>query len=310
MSRLGVDAQFEHWLDDMRPEIAAFEEDLAPAGWEGGFTRDSLVALERYILDRWPDKESYLEERDQKFIDRAVRYIGESLLRACGGGWNIDHDPDFIFAGRPFVRLDTDDRTPISPSNLITAMLARRTGQVLSRVYDAQLGRVDVRRRAQAPGWSPQRDYVPGMMRVDRPDSSELAGWLGCLEARIAKVRERAARRGYGDIEFGEDAVSHVEAMVLDDLKSGRMSIAERGELLDEYTSFFGEVARHAAGGSWVVRPGPVTERNPYIGNPFVERTDEDGDPVSYLPFGSIYGLAKEMAPGVVARHISIYVEG
>ena len=30
------DALFEHWLDEMCPEIADFEEGLAPGGWEGG----------------------------------------------------------------------------------------------------------------------------------------------------------------------------------------------------------------------------------------------------------------------------------
>ena len=268
------------------------------------------MALERLILDRWSDKKSYLEDWDPKFADGAVRYIGETLLRACGGGWHIDHDPEFIFPGRPFVRLDTDDRTPISPSNLITAMLSRRTGEVLSKVYDAQLRRVEARRSGQGPGWSPQRNYVPGMMRVERSESPELAEWLGSLHARAAKVRERAAQLGHGNVEHDTSAISTVEAMALEDLRTGRLSMADRGEALDEYTSFFGEVARHAAGGSWVLIPGAVTERNPYIGNPFVERADEDGDPVSYLPCGSIYGLSQEMAPGIVARHIEVYVEG
>ena len=153
---------FARWLDEMSPKLVEFDSVVKPAGPERGLSRDSLVALERLILDRWSDMDSYLEERDQKFTDGAVRHIGETLLRACGGGWHIDYDPDFIFPGRPFVRLDTDDRTPISPSNLITAMLARRTGEVLSKIYDAQLRRVDLRRNGQGPSWNPQRDYVPG----------------------------------------------------------------------------------------------------------------------------------------------------
>lgn len=169
------DTTLEQWLDDMHPEISRFMNSLESAGWMDGFSRASLIALERYILDRWPDQESYLDEDDHEFTGGAVRYIGECLLRACGGGWHVDHDPEFVFTGRPFVRLDTDDKLPISPSNLITALLARRTGQVFSKLYDAQLRRVDVRRKGQPPGWSPRRDRVPGMAAVEWPEGAVTA---------------------------------------------------------------------------------------------------------------------------------------
>ena len=46
--------------------------------------------------------------------DGSTTYIGEALLRACGGGWHLDDIPDFDSSGLPFVTLDTVDRVPIT----------------------------------------------------------------------------------------------------------------------------------------------------------------------------------------------------
>lgn len=166
------DELFAEWLEAMHPRLSRFEDFLLPRnvihedGTEEPFRRDysreSLEQLERLILDRWPNQSAFLEESDTDFIDGAVRYIGESLLRSYGGGWHLNDDPTFDDHGRPYVRLDTLDRTPITPFFLMTALLKRRTGRVLTRVFDGQGMNVEERRLHEGPDWQPRRDPAPG----------------------------------------------------------------------------------------------------------------------------------------------------
>lgn len=169
-----TDEQFSDWLAAMHPRLSRFEDFLLPRnvihedGTEEPFRRDysreSLEQLEQFILDRWPTQDEFIEESDPDFIDGAVRYIGETLLRAYDGGWHLNDVPTFDSAGRPFILLDTLDQTPITPFFLITALLKRRTGQVLVRVYDGQALNIEERREKEGPNWRPQRDAVPGIV--------------------------------------------------------------------------------------------------------------------------------------------------
>ena len=169
------DAVFADWLDAMHPRLSRFEDFLLPANiihedgtrepFRRDYSRESLEHLEHFILDRWPTQAEFLEESDTDFIDGAVRYIGETLLQEYGGGWHLGDDPDFDDSGRPYLRLDTLDRTPITPFFLLTALLKRRTGQVLVKVYDGQALNIEERREQEPPGWRPRRDPTPGIAR-------------------------------------------------------------------------------------------------------------------------------------------------
>jgi len=116
------------------------------------YSRESLEQLEQFVLDRWPTQDGFIEESDTDFIDGAVRYIGETLLRPYGGGWHLNDDPQFDSNNRPYLRLDTLDRTPVTPFFLLTALLKRRTGSVLTRVlmHRAGTSRSAASKRAQA----------------------------------------------------------------------------------------------------------------------------------------------------------------
>ena len=147
--------QFEDWLDAMDPRLARFEDFLMPAGWSAGFSRESLEELEQYMLERWPDRSAF-DDADPDWVDGAIRYVGETYLRVGGGGWHLDTDPDSAFSGLPLITLDTIEPFPISPYSLLTALLSRRTGNVLAKVYDGQLLEVQERRDAEGPGWEPE----------------------------------------------------------------------------------------------------------------------------------------------------------
>lgn len=167
------DELFQEWLEAMHPRLSRFEDFLLPQNiihedgtqepFRRDYSRESLEQLEQFVLDRWPTQDAFIEESDTDFIDGAVRYIGETLLRPYGGGWHINDDPKFDNDGRPYLRLDTLDRTPITPFFLLTALLKRRTGRELTRVFDAQGRHIEERKAEEGPDWRPRRDPVPGI---------------------------------------------------------------------------------------------------------------------------------------------------
>jgi ribose transport system substrate-binding protein len=109
----------------MQPRLTRFVDFLLPPV-VGDFSRESLVGLEAQLLERFPDPERYYQgDGDRDVIDGAVRYVGETYLRAFGGGWKFSDDPRFVVAGRPYVLLGTPDATPISPFNLMGAALQK-----------------------------------------------------------------------------------------------------------------------------------------------------------------------------------------
>ena len=160
---------FRDWLDDMSVGLARFQDFQAPEGMTADYSPASLGQLETYLLSRWPDRQAFGAEADLDFTDGAVRYIGETFLRAAGGGWHFSYARGFAFAGRPFIQLDTMDRTPISPYNLITALLTRRTSAELTRVFGFQQENIAERRAEEGDGWQPHRDPLPGVHKGSHP---------------------------------------------------------------------------------------------------------------------------------------------
>ena len=79
---------FEAWIAETPAAIAGFESRLRGTGFRADFTRRSLEDLERYMRDRWASGDQFriTGTRDDAFTDGACRYVGETLLRACGGG--------------------------------------------------------------------------------------------------------------------------------------------------------------------------------------------------------------------------------
>lgn len=70
----------------------------------------------------------------------------------------------------------------------MTTILARRTGNVLTRIWDGQAAAVERRREAEGPGWEPTRQPVPGRV-AERPGSPELAAWVQRAPADSVKPR-------------------------------------------------------------------------------------------------------------------------
>lgn len=300
------DQLFQEWLRDMHPRLARFEDFLTPREWPGGFTRESLAGLEQLMLDRWPSADAFAQEQDTDFMDGATRYIGETYLRLGGGGWSVDHDPRHVFSGRPMVRLDTLDRTPISPLHLMTSLLTRRTGAVLTKVWDGQAENVEERRAAEGEGWQPQREPVPGIRTGRRPGSPELDAWTGSVARRVAWLRSRP---GGAVLDGSPASLPDLEQIVRADAAAGNLGPSGDAELLLAFEAYLGEVALGAAGGEWVLVPGSPGGANPFVGRPFVERLVEGGTPRTMLVGLLLDRVATSDAVGLLARHVGGYAK-
>lgn len=303
---LEQDELFASWLEAMHPRLARFEDFITPREWSGGYTRESLVSLERYILDRWPDKKAFIDENDTDFIDGSTRYIGETFLRLAGGGWSIDHDPAFIYTGRPVVRFDTGSPMPVSPVHLMTTILARRTGNVLTRIWDGQAAAVERRREAEGPGWEPVREPVPGLV-ADRLGSPELDAWVQRVPALVDVVRSRAGVKRSPSLDLSPRSLEVLAQVALEDADAGHLARGTQGAVRAAYVAYLGTVLIGAAGGAWVLMPGPDDHQNPFVGRPFVERTDSDGDRRAALLDGAVEALLTTRSTGTFTRTFAAY---
>ncbi|WP_456787684.1 hypothetical protein [Cellulomonas sp. P5_C5] len=299
------DEQFEEWLDAMHPRLARFEDFLMPTGWTAGFTRESLAELEQYALERWPDPRAFLDEDDEDWIDGAVRYVGETYLRIGGGGWYLDTDPDFVFSGVPIIRLDTIGPVPISPRHLLAALLDRRTGRVLTQVYDGQLEEVQERRDAEGPDWEPQRRPVPGITppEHDPGDTPERDAWVALVDERIAALRAHAGEHG-ADLDLSPESLALLERLAEVDLTAaGSDAGAER---VAQYASYLGTVLLRQSPGQWSLRPGEPGS-DPFVGRPFIKRVDEKGDARAGLVHSAAEHLTQQRDPGLFAAVLHAY---
>lgn len=303
------DEQFEGWLEAMDPRLARFEDFLMPTSWTKGFTRESLVELEDYMLKRWPDRESFQNEGDSDWIDGAVRYVGEAILRIAGGGWHLDNTPDVAFRGQPVVRPDTLHGFPISPYNQLGLLLKRRTGQELGKLYDGQLREVQRRRDVEAPDWAPKRLPIPGYTAPedDPGDTPERDAWAAQVDDRIAALRAHAGADGT-HLDLSPESLTVLEQLAQADLTAAGIDArsAQGAEVVAQYASYLGAVLLQQAPGRWILRPGePGTD--PFVGRPFVKRLDENGIWRAGHVHSAAEHLTQERDPGIFARVLHAY---
>ena len=155
------------WFDDLPLLVDRLEQVHLPDGVPVDYSPASLAALERALLDEPGGP-------DEDFVRAAAGYLGEVLMDACGGGWDVDlgaGPPSAPGRGEPVVRPDPVlGLDPLSPAVLIEVALAEDSGEVLTRELEQLLdavGAVERRRPrlAAAPcavAAGPARTAAPG----------------------------------------------------------------------------------------------------------------------------------------------------
>lgn len=130
---------FDAWLTDMDDALDRFL-DLVPAelAEKLDYSPESLIALEAWLLRRYPDQQSYQAEPALALVDAAVRYVGETFVRSLGAHWTLSRNPKNVFHGLPIVTGHPSQTTPQCPHKLLNVAIGRREGTFLREVFDSQ----------------------------------------------------------------------------------------------------------------------------------------------------------------------------
>jgi len=125
---------FEGWVEFMDTTLNQFFDELPEAMRdELDFSLESLDVLESWLLNRYASPAEILQPSENWSIDRASRYVGETLRRLAGGEWDlVRSDPSAAFYGLPVIK-NAKGWTEC-PASLVTASLARREGDFIKNV--------------------------------------------------------------------------------------------------------------------------------------------------------------------------------
>jgi hypothetical protein len=117
---------FEHWVADMWDNLDGFMESI-PENVNLDFSPESLLRLEKWILQEYNTPAEILEESEKYTLDSLLRYVGEVYRRNLNGKWNVKlDDPSYAYYGIPLIEY-TDEQIPDTcPLYDITASIDRR----------------------------------------------------------------------------------------------------------------------------------------------------------------------------------------
>ncbi len=128
---------FEGWLLFMDDTIQQFLDELPEeVSQRLDFTPESLDALEGWLLSKYESPAAILQPSENWYLDRAAKYVGETIRRSAGGEWAINLDnPSIVFYGVPVIKRAGSSYAEC-PASLVTASLDRRRGNYIRMVAE------------------------------------------------------------------------------------------------------------------------------------------------------------------------------
>ena len=136
--------RFQAWVDMMEDALAAFFEVLPKdVTSQLDYSIESIEALERWLLSRYPHSDAAKAAKEAPVLDGVARYFGEAFRAQFGGDWSIRvDDPDYAYFGLPIVDGFPAKESPVCPLVLASASLDRRTGVHVSKIMRAKQQRI------------------------------------------------------------------------------------------------------------------------------------------------------------------------
>lgn len=234
--------------------------DLKDSGVRLDYSRESLVALERVVLDRFA-----VTEAGQRFILRESlhgfeAYVGETLMRVAGGQWawrDRGSPPQHAGDGPVACADPVLGLAPVAPLDLLLAALATRSGDRLVGVYDRWAGAVE-EFRARDSSWRPVKQRT--MADPPERETAALREWLAEQEAGFPRW---VAEYGAGEVwDFEPASLPAVEEALRRSVASSEeLNAPEHRRLRDGAAWYVGETFRRGLGGDWV-KPRAAGNRN------------------------------------------------
>lgn len=233
----------EEWVQGVQPTVMHLEVYQVPREVTLDFSPESLRRLEEIALDRVDDVDDLDHEDEQGFVDGAVAYVGETLMRVAGGAWAWD-------SGSPVAEADARlGLAPVSPRRLLKTAIERRDGGQLSAVASAW-SRAVAELAARCPSWHPVKQPTPGLDPPNPAGSAALDHWLEERGVGFAAWVARYAPDGTWD--FSPESLDALEALVRRTAPSEEaFQDPARRDFAEGASWYLGEVMRRGIGGRW-----------------------------------------------------------
>lgn len=237
------------------------------------YTPESLDEVEALLLERVPSAEALDDAGTGEFFLNVLCYVGETLLRTCGGEWEWEElwEQGGPGAGLPFVRVDAPTGYlaggPVDLYATLAGAAASRTGHHLRDVVTAvrdSFGEAGPLRRSS--GWA--------AMAVDDPTATNpvLREYLADHDAELAAFVARAATDGV-HLDFTEDSLDRLERVLL-------ARYPDRPEMRADFGSpFIRGAARYVAETFVRLAGGRIDMVDPSV----LTRPGEDNDALPYV---------------------------
>jgi hypothetical protein len=254
------EGRLEEWVQSVQPLIMHLEAFQLPRDVKLDFGAASLGRLEEVALDRFAGADNLADEEEQGFVDGAVAYVGETLMRVAGGSWIWDSDSD-----SPLVRPDTElGLAPVSPRQLMATAVDRRDGERFDAVYATWSAAVEELTASQ-PSWRPVKEPTPGLDPAARTDDAHLVGWLAERSAGFEAWMSAYAPDGTWD--FSPASLDALEEVVRRVTPTGdALQDAANRDFVEGAAWYLGEVLCRGLGGEWFYRdPGSAMGAGEYL---------------------------------------------
>lgn len=134
MTFANAQEELDAWLSSMQFELEIELLAELPEDFPYDFDRGSLAVLEQLVLAEFDTKDSLRDPDQADFVDRLVRYVGETIIRNYPGSKWAPGGPSYN--DLPVVLVPDGTDVPEAPFFLLTRAVARRTGNEFTRVFD------------------------------------------------------------------------------------------------------------------------------------------------------------------------------
>jgi hypothetical protein len=300
------DDRLGEWREEMHPVLTRLQAFELPPDFPFDFSAASLAQLETITCDRIAVPVLVSRDVMGDFLESAMAYVGEALLRAGGGGWDWDADEDL-----PVVRPDAAlRRPPITPLHLLGEALRRRTGTVLTDVH-AELAAVVTDHQRRHPDWAPVKEVTPGVDDQEDETRPWLVTWLRRQEQAFPAWT--AASGKPPDLwDFSVASLVTLEEVVRRRLPTeDAFDHPANRDFVDGAVWYFGDVIRrHKPAARWQYFPvepedsgALAPDQNPWVGRPFIEQTTRDGN--ATVPIFDLRHAVQKGTPGDLAGRLA-----
>ncbi|PFG40169.1 hypothetical protein ATJ97_2690 [Georgenia soli] len=293
--REGAERHFWTFDETYQDRLTSFVSEIAPTLGAQPYTPESLGAVEALFLGRVQAPEDLDDGGNRAFFLDVLRYVGETLLRTCGGEWEWEElwESGGPGAGLPFVRVDAPtgylQGGTVDMYATLTGAAAARTGHYFRDLVTAVLASFgDAGPLRRSSGWQ--------AMGVDDPTATNpaLREYLADHQARLDAFTTDAAA-GNLRLDYTEESLHRLEAVLLE-------AYPDRPELEADFdTPFVQGAARYVAetftriaGGRIDIVDPSVLTRPPHPNDklPYVQRVHDDGEASSIHWVGAVLTAA------------------